>query len=95
MAVGGNWMQRLADGMDLSTETLPGVPLVELAGDRRVLIEQYSGVSQYSQEEICVNVRFGSVQIQGNALELIHMTRERLVIAGQIDSLHLIRRECR
>lgn len=89
----GDWMQRLTDQMDLSGEPLPGVPVVELAGDRRVLIERHGGVTQYSREKICVKVSYGLVQVCGCGMELTRMTREQLVISGRIDSVHLLRRE--
>lgn len=87
------WMQRLADGMDLPGEPLPGVPVVELAGDRRVLIERHGGVTQYSRERICVKVRYGQVLVCGCDLELTRMTREQLVISGRINGIQLLRRE--
>lgn len=87
-----NWMERLADSADLSGEPLPLQPLVELAGDRRVLIENHRGVVQYSREKICVKVRYGTVAVSGCSLELSRMTREQLVICGRIDTISVIRR---
>jgi len=87
-----SWMQRLADGMDLSGEPLPGVPVVEIAGDCRVLIERHAGVTEYSRERICVKVRYGVVCICGCGLELTRMAREQLVISGRIDCVQLQRR---
>ena len=85
-------MQRLADSADLSTEPLPMLPLVELAGDKRVLIENHRGVVQYSRERICVKVRYGIVCVCGCGLELSRMTKEQLVISGRIDGVTLERR---
>lgn len=89
---GGNWMERLAEGMDLPGEPLPGQPLIEVAGERRVLIEHHRGVTQYSREEICVKVSYGNVQIRGCSLELTRMTAHQLVISGRIDCVMLHRR---
>lgn len=88
----GEWMQRLADGMDLSTEPLPGVPLVEISGENRVLIESHRGVTQYSGDRICVKMKYGHIAVQGCGLELGRMTRDQLIICGRIDSVSLIRR---
>ena len=55
------WMQRLADGVDLAEEVLPGVPIVELAGSNRVLIERHDGMTEYSRERIYVKVSYGVV----------------------------------
>lgn len=87
----GLW-ERLADGAELSGEPLPGQSIVELAGDRRVLIEHHFGVIQYSPERIGVKVKYGTVTICGCAMELTRMTREQLVISGRIDSVSLLRR---
>lgn len=87
-----DWLQRLTEGADLPGEASPALPLVELAGDRRVLIEHHRGVTQYGTDRICVNVKFGQVAVCGCGLELARMTREQLVICGRIDSVTLLRR---
>ena len=88
-----NWIQKLADNADLSAETLPGVPVVELAGERRVLIERHQGMTEYSRERIRVRVCYGIVCICGSGLELSHMSRDKLVISGQIDAVQIERRK--
>lgn len=87
-----NWMERLADGMDLMGEPLPGQPLVELAGDRRVLIEHHHGVIQYDRERICIRVRYGTVSVCGCGLVISRMSKDQLVISGRIDSISLNRK---
>lgn len=89
----GGWMQRLAEEMEISQETLPRLPLVEICGERRVLIENHRGVLSYGSSQIRVCVSYGAVVVQGCGLELAQMTRERLVICGRIDGVNLIRRE--
>lgn len=86
------FLERLADRAELETEPLPMQPIVEIAGDRRVLVENHGGVRAYSNEKILINVRFGVVCICGCGLELIRMTKEQLIIRGRIDSVSLQRR---
>ncbi len=88
-----NWMQKLTDDIDLPAEPLPGVPIIEVAGDARVLIERHAGVTEYSRERISVKVRYGTVCICGCGLELTQMTRQQLVISGRIDCVQLQRRD--
>ena len=83
MGKGQRILQRLADGADLSAE---------IAGDRRVLIENHFGVKEYSREKIGVKVKYGLVCVCGCDLELIRMTKEQLIISGRIDAVTLIRR---
>lgn len=83
----------LVDGADLAGEPVPGVPIVEISGERRVLIEHHLGVAAYSRERICVKVKFGQVAVCGCGLELMRMTKEQLIISGKIDSISLLRRK--
>lgn len=76
----------------MNTDSLPGQPIVEIAGDSRVLIECHKGVLAYSRERIQVGVRYGSLCICGCGLELVYMSREKLIICGRIDSVSLQRR---
>lgn len=86
------FLERLAEESDLVTEQLPGQTIVELAGDRRVLIENHYGVKAYGREQIIVKVKYGYVCVCGCGLELLRMSREQLVIRGRIDGVTLQRR---
>lgn len=86
------WMRAITEGGDLPDESAPGVPVVELAGDHRVLIERHRGITEYSRERICVCMRYGQVAVSGCALEICRMSKEQLVITGRIDSVQLMRR---
>lgn len=84
--------ERLINAADLGTEPSPKLPLVELAGERRVLIENHRGVSQYGCNEICVNVEYGSIFICGQKLDLACMSKDQLIITGTIESIRLCNR---
>ena len=87
----GFW-DRLANEADFASETLPGLPIVELAGEGRVLIENHFGVKAYTRERIVIKVKYGCVNVCGSHLEILRMTRDQLVICGRIDSVSLQRR---
>lgn len=84
-------LQRMALAADLPGEALPGLPLLELAGEQRVLIERHRGVIAYGREEICVKVSYGCISVTGEGLELARMTKEQLVITGRINGIQLFR----
>lgn len=65
------------------------IPLVELAGQHRVLIENHLGVVAYSLEEIQVKVCYGKLSVVGQCLKFMQINKEQLVITGQIESIHL------
>lgn len=86
-----SWGARLANGVDLSGESIPGQPVVELLGSERVLIEEHRGVTEYSCQQISVGMGYGTIQIRGSNLELAKMTAHQMVITGSIDALVLIK----
>ncbi len=86
-------IHRLKKLIDLSVPTLPGVPIVEMAGNRRVLVENHHGVAEYERTRIIILVKFGKIIITGIDLEISHMSRQQLVIVGCIDAVS-IEREC-
>ncbi len=92
MKENANILQRMTEAMDLVGEPVPGQPLIEIAGNRQVLIENHCGVREYCRERIGVCVKFGFVEVCGCSLELSRMTKEQLVISGRIESVYLHRR---
>lgn len=89
----GTALERISGIIRDNTAALPGQPVVELVGDRRVLIENHIGVTEYGTERICVKVKYGQLSVCGYGLELVRMTKAQLVITGNIGSITIDRRE--
>ena len=86
-----NLAQRLANGLDLPDEPIPGLSLVEITENRRVLVENHKGVIAYSPKTIRIRTKFGQILIDGTNLTLSKMTRGQLVICGCINGVSLLR----
>ena len=86
-----HFMERVTAAADLQGEPIPGIPIVEIAGDKRVLIEQHCGVTQYGRCRISVKVKYGAVVVIGTGLELTRMTGQQLIVTGKIDCVQLER----
>lgn len=84
-------LERVITAADLDAELQPKLPLIEIAGEKRVLIENHLSVVQYSREQITIKVSYGCVQVKGKRLELAKLSREQLVITGCIDCVALSR----
>ena len=89
----GFW-EKIAEQADLPGESFPGESVVELVEDRRILVENHKGITEYGQDRISVRLRCGILTVCGNHLELTRMTKHLLVITGAIDGVALQRR-CR
>lgn len=66
---------------------LTALPIVELAGQNRLLIENHQGVMSYSPREIKIKVSYGCVIVTGENLQLMEMSKIKLAICGRICAL--------
>lgn len=92
MKRGRGFWDRFAQQASNINNTIPDNTILEIVADRRVLLENHLGVTQYSEEKVCVKVHFGNVIVLGCGMHLQHMTKERLVISGKIEGVTLHRR---
>ena len=64
-------------------------PLIEICGNCRILIEHHRGVVKYERENIEIRMGYGVARIEGKSLELAQITKQQLVITGQITAVFL------
>ena len=87
-----NWANRFADATDLQDTSLPGLPLIEIAGNIRVLMEHHCGVKEYGRQRIVIQTKDNLVAVEGDGLELTKMTPQQLIVSGTIHSVTLLGR---
>lgn len=92
MGKGRFFLDKFAEEVEDSSEAFPIKSIIEVAEDRRVLIENHCGIIAYSREKITVKVKIGCIHICGCGLEIVKMTKEQVVIFGQIQQVMLQRR---
>ena len=71
----------------------PYQTIVEISGSRKILIENHQGVITYDKENVIIKVQYGTVTVSGGNLEIMHMSKEQVVICGNIANISLHRRE--
>ena len=91
MLHGERWIRKLADEMELETEALPGLPILELSGGNRLIVERHRGIGAYSRERICIKVSYGTLCILGKDLQITLMSQHQLVITGTVEEIQILR----
>ena len=76
-------IEEITERFDLPAETA-GLPKVTITGGRQVLVENHKGLLEYSGEQIEINGGRLRVRIRGTGLELRAMSRELVLVTGQI-----------
>ena len=79
-----DFANRIAGRTDLITELQPLESIVEIYGKQRVLIENHHGICEYTDQQITVALKCGRFCISGDGLQVVLMTKNRLVIQGLI-----------
>ena len=87
----GKMLRMFTEKAGLNAEALPGVPLLELSGEDRIWIENHICVAGYTENEVCVRVCYGVLQIKGDKLSLSCVRKDRLLICGCINCILIIR----
>lgn len=82
-------LDRVIHGSELASHPLPSIPLVEVMGFSRVLIENHECVCSYSLEQIDIRVKSGYIFVRGLGLHLVHMSPDQIVITGSIQQIQL------
>lgn len=80
--------RKLAEDMS----NITSLPLVELAGTGRILIENHNGIAEYGDTAITIKMCYGCLAVQGQNLEILQITKHQLVITGTINALTILRR---
>lgn len=78
---------RLRGIFDFSSVALPKQTLVEMLDTGRVIVENHEGICLYTHERICVRALYGILIICGCELKIARMTKDQLVITGEITNI--------
>lgn len=89
MQPGKRWLKKLVEQADFMDESVTLEPILELCGNRRILIEQHCGVLEYSAERITVKIKNGTFTVIGEGLDLCKMCSAQLLIRGRIESVQV------
>ena len=82
-------LERIALSTDLTPEAFCALPIVEIIGTNRVLIEHHLGITAYEAGQISVKTCNEQIHISGSNLCLLSMSKEQLVISGDITGVSL------
>lgn len=78
--------------LNSTEDLLQHLPLIEIAGTHRVLIENYYSVTAYTNNEISVRVKYGDIKICGERLCIVKISSHQMVINGIIRQVLLCKR---
>ena len=82
-----NLKEKIIGALSVPYEVVSDVPRIVLDSNKKVYIENYKGVTEYSGECISINAGKCIISLMGAELEIKVMTTEEIVIEGAIDTV--------
>ena len=77
--------------LDMPTETVNDRSIIELIDDHRLLVENHLGVISYETNLIDIKTKFGQLSVDGRDLTMACLSKDKIVITGQITEISLFR----
>ena len=85
-----NVKERLADSLKLPRDMMLGASIVTIIGNNQVLIENYRGILEYTEECIILQGKNCRIAILGCRLSIAYYTNEDMKIEGNITQIRYL-----
>ncbi len=80
----------LTESIELPNEIVLDVPLINILGKSKILIENFKNIAQYSNEIIKINTSCGVFKITGKNLFLKELNKNKILIKGALTKFEFI-----
>lgn len=82
--------ERLTETLELPKEIILDVPRITVIGNIDIIIENYKGVFEYSDNRIRINTIQGIIKIEGLGLQIKEIVSEEVSINGKIHKIEFV-----
>ena len=82
-----NVKSNIVESLELPVDIMYGAVIVTAMGRNQVLVENYKGIIEYTQEKIRLQTKTCQVTIQGKRLIVEYYTNEEMKITGYIQGI--------
>lgn len=76
--------RKLASAASMPKDVVMGASVVTVLGTTEVCIENYSGITEYTDSIVRVRTKHGQIQLKGEHLEIEFYTNDEMKITGGI-----------
>ena len=80
----------VVESLKLPRDSVLGDSIITVTGNTEILIENYKGILQYSDELILLQGKKRKIELKGKRLNIVYYTNEDMKISGMIESICFI-----
>jgi sporulation protein YqfC len=81
---------RVSSILELPKEVVLNLPLITMIGTQEVTIQNYKGITEYSEKCIRVNTNSGTFKVEGESMVLKLITEELITVVGKINKTEFL-----
>ncbi len=82
-----NKLSRINKILEMPSEIISSVPKITNLGFKKMMIENYKNILEYQDFFIRINTSIGIININGIGMKMEEMTKDDIIIEGEIDSI--------
>lgn len=81
------WKEKAANMSGVPKDVALGLPILTITGHTELCVENYRGITEYTDQVIRLTSRCGQIKITGWHLEIVCYTSDEMKIRGQIGTI--------
>lgn len=81
------WKEGLVESLQIPRDLAFQEAVITLTGETEVLLENYRGILEYTQDHLLVLTRHCRIRIEGKQLEVLYYTNDEMKVSGRITTI--------
>ena len=81
------WKEIAAEMSGVAKDVALGLPILTITGTNDLCVENYRGMTEYTDQIIRLQSKSGQIKITGKKLEVIYYTNDEMKIHGHIRTI--------
>lgn len=77
----------MVESLKLPKDSILGASIVTITGNCDILVENYKGIIEYSEELILLQGKNCRIELKGKKLDIVYYTNEDMKISGRLESV--------
>ena len=82
--------ERVISAASMPKDVVMGAAVVTVLGNFEVCIENYRGITEYTEKLVRVQTKGGQIRLCGSRLQVEYYTNDEMKVTGKIDTLEFI-----
>lgn len=79
--------ENMVESLELPKDLMYGASIVTITGRREVLIENYKGILEYTEDYIKIQTKNAKLTVYGKQLSIEYYTNEDMKVVGFVKSI--------